>query len=600
MFSKKRKVDNENRKFLAEWTEQYFFTLPVRAGAVPVCLICNSTVAVVKCANLKRHYDTIHKDFEKKFPLDSAARKDKLQAYLLSYKNSTTMLVKSMSGQEKSIEAALRVCWTLNKHQKPFTDSEIVKECILEVATALFEDKKDIINAIQNIPLSARSNTRRTELLADDNKNNLIHILQMAPCYAIAIDESCDIVDSEQMSIFVRFLDAESKVFRDELLALLPLKCKTRGEDLFKTFDDFMTKSNISYDKIVSISTDGAPAMIGKEKGFVKRIKDKNAEILSYQCIIYQTSLCGKLSTTLKEVMDIMIKLINFLRSRSALQHRQFKDFLFECDSVYSDLIQHNNIRWLSKGKVIERFWSIKEEVITFLVNLDSQESKQYHKFLTNESNMLSVAFLKDILTYLNVLNIELQGHNKLICDLISSVSAFRRKLEIFEEDIKNQDFIHFPTILEYKKNSDIDCSMFLSFLSDLGEEFGKRFKDFADIGKLSQFLKNPFEVSPTGEWIDVATKLFRLPKSSLQMEIIDLQEDISLQMNKTSSTEDFWIKHVLDKYMNYFEGTSKETEMNSKVGTKPNPMIKSPKRSDKGYAETPQPTNTSERAPGT
>jgi len=108
-------------------------------------------------------------------------------------------------------------------------------------------------------------------------------------------------------------------VFRDELLALLPLKCKTRGEDLFKTFDDFITKSNISYDKIVSISTDGAPAMIGKEKGFVKRIKDKNAETLSYQCIIHQTSLCGKLSTTLKEVMDIMIKLINFLRSRSAL-----------------------------------------------------------------------------------------------------------------------------------------------------------------------------------------------------------------------------------------------------------------------------------------
>ncbi|XP_060880640.1 general transcription factor II-I repeat domain-containing protein 2-like [Metopolophium dirhodum] len=92
---------------------------------------------------------------------------------------------------------------------------------------------------------------------------------------------------------------------------------------------------------------------------------------------------------------------------------------------------------------------------------------------------------------------------------------------------------------------------MFLSFLSDLGEEFGKRFKDFAEIGKLSQFLKNLFEVSPTGEWIDVATKLFRLPKSSLQMEIIDLQEDISLQMNKTLSTEDFWIKHVLDKYIN-------------------------------------------------
>lgn len=135
MSSKKRKVDNGNRKFLDKWTEQYCFTLPIRAGDVPVCLICNSTVAVVKCANLKRYYDRMHKYFEKKFSLDSAARKDKLQAYLLSYKNSTTMLVQSMIGQEKSVEAALRVCWTSNKHQKPFKDSEIVKDCMLEVAT---------------------------------------------------------------------------------------------------------------------------------------------------------------------------------------------------------------------------------------------------------------------------------------------------------------------------------------------------------------------------------------------------------------------------------------------------------------------------------
>jgi len=41
-------------------------------------------------------------------------------------------------------------------------------------------------------------------------------------------------------------------------------KGETRGEDEFKSFDDFMTKSNLIYDKIVSISTDGVPAMIVK------------------------------------------------------------------------------------------------------------------------------------------------------------------------------------------------------------------------------------------------------------------------------------------------------------------------------------------------
>ncbi|CAG4949463.1 unnamed protein product [Parnassius apollo] len=138
-----------------------------------------------------------------------------------------------MSDQEKSTKAALCVCWTLNKHKKPFSDSEIVKECMLAAVTALFEEKKDVAG-IQNIPLSARSNTRKTEILAADIKITLFELLQKAPCYAIVLDESCYIVDDEQMSIFVRFLDIESKTFREELLTILPLKGNTRGEDLFK------------------------------------------------------------------------------------------------------------------------------------------------------------------------------------------------------------------------------------------------------------------------------------------------------------------------------------------------------------------------------
>lgn len=85
--------------------------------------------------------------------------------------------LQGMRGQEKSVEFAMRVWRMLNKQQKPFLDSEIVKECMLEVAIALFEEKKDIINAIRSIPLSAKSNTRRTEILADDFNNNLIYIL---------------------------------------------------------------------------------------------------------------------------------------------------------------------------------------------------------------------------------------------------------------------------------------------------------------------------------------------------------------------------------------------------------------------------------------
>jgi hypothetical protein len=552
MLSKKRKIDSENRKFMNEWTELYCFILPERVGAIPVCLICNSTVAIIKSGNLKRHYETTHKDFHTKFPPGSEVRKNKLHACMLSYKNSTTTLIRCMSEQEKSTEAALRVCWVLNKHQKPFSDSEIVKECMLEVATALFQENKKIVTSIQDIPLSARCNTRRTEMLAAENKKSLFELLHKSPCYCIALDESCDLVDSEQMSIFVRFFDIENKVFREELLAILTFEGKTRGEDLFKSFDDFMKKSDLSYDKIVSISTDGAPAMMGKEKGLLKRMRDNNSGILTYQCIIHQTSLCSKLSATLKDVMDGLIKLINFIRSRSSLQHRQFKEFLCQCDSAYSDILQHNHVRWLSKGRVVERFWNIKEEVKTFLKNVDTEEAKKHSDFLENNRNIVAMAFLNDILKYLNTLNVELQGEGKLICDLIQSVSAFRRKLNIFKGDIEQKKFIHFPTIFECKNHSEIiNIETFLSFLSDLMKEFDARFKDFSEIGKLSQFLKTPYDVLPDGEWTDVAEKLFNLSKSKLQMEIIDLQEDVSLKQYRSASTEEFWAKDAIDKYSN-------------------------------------------------
>lgn len=86
----------------------------------------------------------------------------------------------------------------------------------------------------------------------------------------------------------------------------------------------------------MSLSTNRPPAMIGEEKVFIKRIKHENATLLSHQCIIDQISLFGKLSAALKEVKDSLITLINFMRFRSALQHKQVKEILSGCDLVQS------------------------------------------------------------------------------------------------------------------------------------------------------------------------------------------------------------------------------------------------------------------------
>lgn len=94
--------------------------------------------------------------------------------------------------------------------------------------------------------------------------------------------------------------------------------------------------------------------------------------------------------------MDGLIKLINFIRSHFSLQHRQFKEFLYQCDSDFSDILQHNHVRWLSKGRVIERFQNIKKEVNTFLKNVDTEEIKKHSEFLENDRNIVAMAFLNE------------------------------------------------------------------------------------------------------------------------------------------------------------------------------------------------------------
>lgn len=129
-----------------EWSDQYCFVLSHKVRAIPVCLICNNTVTIIRCGNLKRHCKTTRKDFHTTFLSDCETRKDKLHLCKLSYTNITTTLIWCMSEQEKSTEATLRLSWSLNKLHKPFTDFEVVRECMLHVATTLFNE--NIINSI--------------------------------------------------------------------------------------------------------------------------------------------------------------------------------------------------------------------------------------------------------------------------------------------------------------------------------------------------------------------------------------------------------------------------------------------------------------------
>ena len=80
-------------------------------------------------------------------------------------------------------------------------------------------------------------------------------------------------------------------------------------------------------------------------------------------------ALCAKSgSTSLDNVMAVVTKVVNLI-SAQAFNKRKFDALLDEVNSVYNGLLMYNNVRWLSRGSVLERLVKCLDEIRLFLQN---------------------------------------------------------------------------------------------------------------------------------------------------------------------------------------------------------------------------------------
>ncbi|ROT71300.1 general transcription factor II-I repeat domain-containing protein 2-like [Penaeus vannamei] len=273
-----------------------------------------------------------------------ADKLSKLKSGLLAQQNT---FVRQFQLNQSSVRASFRVAQLIASSGKPFTDGEFVKKCMNAVAEEVCPEKKDVFNAVS---LSASTITRRIEEIG-------------------ALDESTDVQDSAQLLIFIRGVSANFEMC-EELAALQSLKGTTTGEDIFGKVYQTMEELDLDWSKLASITTDGASSKVGMSRGLIGRMNREMEERgltapLQVHCLIHQQALCCKVLTW-DSVMKVVVSCINFIRAKG-LKHRQFQEFLSELESAHGDVLYCTEVRWLSRGRVLRRFYELLLEINAFL-----------------------------------------------------------------------------------------------------------------------------------------------------------------------------------------------------------------------------------------
>uniref|UniRef100_A0A3Q3L324 DUF4371 domain-containing protein n=1 Tax=Labrus bergylta TaxID=56723 RepID=A0A3Q3L324_9LABR len=216
-----------------------------------------------------------------------------------------------------------------------------------------------------------------------------------------SLDESTDVTDVSQLLIYTRAIDMQ-------------LHGTTKRADIFNKVQSVVTEYG-GFDKLSAVGTDGAPSMQGRRTGFVGLLQQSGVD-----CPILRLSVQRHLTS--------------------------FVSFLDEVDAAYGDLQLHTEVKRMSRGKCLERFFTLRLEIPLFLE--DSIASDTRHNGL-------------------NLLNLQLQGRGQTVCNL-------------FESDVQSAYLTHFPACTEL--HNDIPESTFKRFSADISileNQFSKRFQDF-------------------------------------------------------------------------------------------------------------------------
>ena len=245
--------------------------------------------------------------------------------------------------------------------------------------------------------------------------------------------------------MFIRFIDDESIV--EDFLCCKELPETTKRQNIFDIINSYLENCELKWKNCVDICTDGAPSMTKSLKGFVFISQKQNSIIHTHGSIHREALVAKTLGTESNSVLDMVVKIVNYIKMRP-LKRQLFTKLYVSVEAQHYTLIQHTQVQWLSRGKVLSRFYKLREELLTFCLQ---ENLKEYEECLSDDHWCLKLAYLANIFHELNLLKSSMQGRNENILSSTDKIIAFQKKLAIWKKRIAAGNLEMFPSTLKSK-----------------------------------------------------------------------------------------------------------------------------------------------------
>ncbi|KRY16831.1 Protein ZBED8 [Trichinella patagoniensis] len=173
----------------------------------------------------------------------------------------------------------------------------------------------------------------------------------------------CDLMDSCHGKDIMKIIKNEMAVFE---------AVGQRPKTLQKLYDALITVPPTSYETersfsaaglfVGSLATDGAPAMVGRYRGFATLLEETVSDVRAVHCVLHRHHLVAKN--------------LNGQPTNSRL----FAILCEKNEETFNQLLFHTKVRWLSRGDCLQRLVDLYHSTVEFLADVDQTLCEELKK----------------------------------------------------------------------------------------------------------------------------------------------------------------------------------------------------------------------------